>query len=83
MAPLRALMDGLRRLLRKSAFERDLDDELSHYLEMAAREHTRAGMTREVAMRAARVEMGGLEATKDHAGVDLRIQPHVAGQLAR
>ena len=54
---LRSIARGLRRLLRKDVAERELDDEVAHYLELS---------TREQAERAARVAFGGVEAAKEH-----------------
>jgi predicted permease len=64
---IRALKSGLNRLFHKQAVERDLADEVEHYVEMAAREHMRAGASREDALRAARIEVGGVEAVKETA----------------
>ena len=65
MSLLRTITSGLRTLVRKEDVERDLDDEVRQYLELAAQERMRAGMSREAAERAARVELGGVEATKE------------------
>jgi putative ABC transport system permease protein len=62
---LRSLRFGVRRLLNKDRAERDLSDEVQHYLEMAAAEHMRRGLSREEAVRAARIEFGGVEAVKE------------------
>jgi len=59
------MLSGLRTLFRRDVVERELDDEVRHYLDMAAQERVDAGMTAEAAARAARVEMGGVEATKE------------------
>jgi predicted permease len=56
----------VRSLFDKRATDDALDDEIRHYLEMATREHMRAGMSRPEAERAARVQFGGVEATKEH-----------------
>src|SRR5689334_998826 len=61
----RSIARGLRRLFRPSAAERDLDDEVRHYLEMSAQAHMRAGLSREQAERAARVQFGGVENAKE------------------
>jgi predicted permease len=61
----RALVSGLRRLLWRSRAERDLHDELQHYLESAEGEHARAGLSSSAAARAARVEMGSLASAKE------------------
>ncbi len=65
MSFLRTLTDGLRSLLRKESVERELDEELSGYLEMATNERIKHGMSREDARRAVRLEIGSLDATKE------------------
>jgi len=65
MSLLRAVSGGLRSLLRKDIVDRDLDDEVRHYLEMAAREHMRTGVPRSDAERLARLELGGIESIKE------------------
>src|SRR5262245_61334309 len=62
---LRSIVAGLRSLLRRDAAARDLDDELRHYLDNATEEHLRAGLTPEAAARAARIELGGVQPTKE------------------
>ncbi len=56
---------GLRGLVHKEEAEKELDDELRDYLEKAASERMKQGMTREEAMRRARLEMGGVEPVKE------------------
>jgi len=65
MSMLRRFAAGLRGLLRKSRIERELDEELRGYLEASVEEHRRAGLGRDEALRAARLEMGSLDAVKD------------------
>jgi predicted permease len=65
MTFVRALLSGLRRLLWRSRAERDLNDELQHYLELAERDHARDGLSPDAAARAARVEMGSLDAARE------------------
>jgi predicted permease len=65
MNPFRELVAGLRSLLRRTEAESDLDDEVRHYLEMAAQERVRSGMSPADAERAARVDIGGVEAVKE------------------
>jgi putative ABC transport system permease protein len=60
------LSGGLRGLVRKHQAEQELDDELRDFLEKSTAEKMRAGMTREKAHRAARLEMGGVEAVKEN-----------------
>jgi len=64
MSLWRTVRSGMRSLLRRDVVEQELDDELRHYLAMATRENIRRGMTPEAAERAARIQMGGVEATK-------------------
>jgi predicted permease len=49
----------VRALLRGRVVERELGDELQFHLEQQAEKHVRAGITREEAMRLARLEFGG------------------------
>ena len=62
---MRAILSGLRTLFRRRAVERELDDELRHYLELSEQERIDGGMPAEAAHRTARAEMGGLEAAKE------------------
>ncbi|MGB7230566.1 MAG: permease prefix domain 1-containing protein, partial [Candidatus Acidiferrum sp.] len=59
------LIKGIRGLFGKKQSEQELDDELRDFLEKAAAENMRAGMTREEAFRRARLELGGVEAVKE------------------
>lgn len=65
MSLRRHLAAGLRTLLWKGRAERDLDDELQAYLDAAVAEKMKDGLSAGEARRAARVEMGSLEAVKD------------------
>ena len=65
MPMIRRLLAGLRGLFRKRQAEQELDEELRAYLETAVEQKMAAGMSRADASRAARMEMGGLEVTKD------------------
>ncbi len=65
MSFLRRLNAGLRRLTRTAAADQDLSDEVDHYLRLAAREHAGRGLSPHAAERAARVELGGVEAVKE------------------
>jgi predicted permease len=65
MATLQRLMGGLKGLFRSTRVERDLDEELSAYLEASVEAKVGAGMTRQDALRAARIELGSIEAVKD------------------
>jgi len=61
MSPLPRLSSLLRNLFRKDRVERDLDSEVSAYLDQLVEEKISAGMAPERARRAARIEVGGPE----------------------
>src|SRR5215472_10513444 len=65
MSLLREIRCGLRSLFRKEQAERELDEELRAYQEMAAEEKMKDGITRKEALRAVRLERGSLEASKE------------------
>jgi predicted permease len=65
MSLLRKLASGLRALFWKEQVEREMDEELRGYLDAAVKEKMRSGMSHEEAMRAARVEMGSMDAVKE------------------
>ena len=65
MPLLRSLSDGLRSLFRKGRVEGELEEELNGFLEMAAEEKIKEGMSRSEALRAVRLERGSLEVTKE------------------
>jgi len=52
-------------LFRKEQVDKELNEELGSYLEMAADEKMKDGMTRKDALRAVRLEQGNLEVTKE------------------
>src|SRR3979411_245062 len=61
MSLLRNITSGLRSLFRKDQVDRELNEELGAYLEMEAAEKMKQGMSRRDALRAVRLERGGLE----------------------
>jgi predicted permease len=65
MAAFNRLIGGARGLFRKNRSEQDLDDELREYLETAVERKVSGGMSPDAAVRAARVEVGSVEAVKD------------------
>jgi predicted permease len=65
MPLLRTIADGLRSLFRKERVEKELDEELRGFLEMAAEEKMKQGMSRKEAARAVRLERGTLGSTKE------------------
>lgn len=65
MSLLRNIANGLRSLLRRKRVDRELDDELSTYLEMAVQEKINQGMSPEEARRAVRLEQGTIDVAKE------------------
>ena len=65
MALLRNIARGLRSLFRKERVEGELDEELNGFLEMAAEEKMKQGMSPKDALRAVRLERGTLQVTKE------------------
>jgi len=62
---MRNVASGLRRLFRKGRSEGELDEELRGFLQMAAEEKIRQGMSRKDALRAVRLERGNVEVAKE------------------
>jgi predicted permease len=65
MSLLRTIASGLRALFRKEQVDRDLDEELRAFLDMAVEEKMKQGMSRQDAIRAARLERGNVEVAKE------------------
>src|ERR1700730_7180227 len=65
MSLLRSIAGGLRSLLRKQRVSQELNEELNGFLEMAAEEKMKLGMSRKDALRAVHLERGNLEITKE------------------
>ena len=65
MSLLGNIRDGLRLLFRRERVDREFDEELHGFLEMAVEEKMKQGMSRREALRAVRLERGDLEATKE------------------
>jgi predicted permease len=65
MSLLRNITTGLRSLFRKERVEGELDEELRGFLEMAADEKTKQGMSDKDALRQVRLERGNLEVAKE------------------
>lgn len=84
MSVLRQLRRGLAELARRRQADRDVDDEVRHYLEQAAAEREAHGMRHDEARRAATLEVGnvtvvreqvrtsGWEQALESAGADVR-----------
>ena len=65
MHRLKRLFGGFAALFRSNRLEQELDGELRQYLDAAVEDKMRHGLSRDEALREARVEMGSLEAVKD------------------
>ena len=65
MSLLRSVARGFQALFRKEQVDRELDEELRTYQEMATEEKIKQGMGRKEAERAVRLELGNLEVTKE------------------
>jgi predicted permease len=65
MSLLRNFASGLWSLFRKEQVDRELDEELRAYQEMAAEEKMKDGMSRKEALRAVRLERGSSEVGKE------------------
>ena len=65
MSLLRSIAGGLRSLFRKEQVSKELDEELNGFLQLAAEEKMKQGMSRKDALRAVRLERGNLEVTKE------------------
>jgi len=61
----RRVLSLFRNLLRKRAVEQALDDELQSSVEILAQEKMKDGLPRSVALRQARIELGGVEQVKE------------------
>jgi putative ABC transport system permease protein len=68
MSLIRSLAAGLRSLFRREQVDRELDEELTGFLEMATEEKIKSGMSREAARREVRLEMGSPEVAKEIVG---------------
>ena len=65
MTLLRKIGGGLRALFWRRRTEQEMDEELRGYLDAAMKEKMRNGMSREEALRAARIELGSMDAVKE------------------
>src|SRR5215469_2994012 len=65
MSLLRNIASGLRALFRRERVEREMEEELHAYVEMAIEEKMQQGMSREAAARAVRLERGSLDGAKE------------------
>jgi putative ABC transport system permease protein len=61
----RQLTRGLRALTQRSSADRDVADEVQHYLEQATAAHIARGVSPEAALRAARLELGSVTGVRE------------------
>jgi putative ABC transport system permease protein len=66
MSTLRNITSGLRSLVRRKRVDRELDEEVRDFLEMAAEEKMKNGVSHSEAARAVRLEQGTGEVAKEH-----------------
>ncbi|HTQ60572.1 MAG TPA: ABC transporter permease [Candidatus Solibacter sp.] len=65
MPLLRKIASGIRSLFQKKRADRELDEELRGFMEMAAEESMKQGRSQKDALRAVRLERGSLETAKE------------------
>jgi putative ABC transport system permease protein len=65
MRLLHTIGAGLQSLLRRKKTEQELDEELGAFLELAAEEKMKSGMSRKEALRQVRLERGNLDVSKE------------------
>ena len=65
LALLRNIAGGVRSLFRKEQVGQELDEELNGFLEMAAEEKMKHGMSRKDALRAVRLERGRVDVARE------------------
>jgi predicted permease len=66
MTLLTRIITGVRALFRRTQIEQELDEELRTYLDESVEHNVAAGMARQDAIRAARADIGSVEAVKDY-----------------
>jgi putative ABC transport system permease protein len=77
MSMRRQLARGLRALFRRTAADRDIHDEVEHYLDLAATEFEAGGLSRDEARMAARRELGSRTSVREQvrsAGWETRLE---------
>ena len=70
MSLWRQLTRGLRVLTHQTAVDRDVADEVQHYLEQATAAHIASGLSRDQARRAARLEIGNVTIVREQVRGD-------------
>ena len=62
------LLFRLRALVRRKAVEGEMDEELRFHVERQVEKYVASGLARAEALRRARIEFGGMEASRSSAG---------------
>jgi predicted permease len=65
MSLLRSITSGLRSLFRKEQVSQEFDEELNGFLDLAAEEKMKQGLSHKDALRAVRLERGSVEVTRE------------------
>jgi putative ABC transport system permease protein len=65
MHPFRQLARGVHALVNRSAADRNISDEVEHYLEQTATEYMRRGVPRAEAVRLARLDLGNVTTVRE------------------
>jgi putative ABC transport system permease protein len=65
MSLWRQFTRSIRALTNRSAADQDVADEVQHYLEQATAEHVARGLSPEAALRAAKMELGGVTRVRE------------------
>ena len=81
---LRTITRGLRALFLRRSSQQDLHDEVAHYLEQDVQERMRGGLTREQALRQARLDSGGAMRVQEEvrsSGWEHRVETLLAAPL--
>jgi predicted permease len=81
MSLLRRAVSIVTWILRRDKIEQGLDDELREYVEMAAAEKMRDGLSRDEALRRARAELGGVEQAKERVRTERH--GHLIDEISR
>jgi len=80
---LRRVRSWFGAVVRRSRMEREMDAELRFHIEVFAEDLVGSGVSREEALRRARIEFGGVERAKEECrdALALRLVDHVARDL--
>src|SRR5215471_11363973 len=74
MSPLARLRSWLKWMMKRPRLENELDTEVRFHLESYAEDLVRSGLSKQEAMRRARIEFGGIESHKDAVRASLGLR---------